>query len=863
MADNAKQHTPMMRQYLALKADYPDILLFYRMGDFYELFYADAQRAAHLIDITLTTRGKSAGEPVPMAGVPYHAVDTYLARLLACGESVAICEQIGDPATSKGPVERAVVRIVTPGTVTDESLLADQPSIVVAIAWQRDAVGVAALDLAAGEFEVTAVAPVAADVDAELARIGPAEVLYREPDERRLAALRERWSAPAWRASGDWHFDPDTAQRLLCAQFGTRDLAGFGLPEADARVMAAGALLEYAQRTQKRALPHLGGLRVLAAGSTVALDATTRRNLELEHSLAGNPALTVAGVLDRCVTPMGSRVLRRWLNAPLTDDARIESRHDAIDALLDAPVRERLRHALDAVGDIERVLARVALRSARPRDLARLGHALSVVPDLKTALAGVPAPVLVELRDALGEHTALVDQLQRALVDTPPMVVRDGGVFRAGYDAALDELRTIRDTADGYLTDLEQRERERTGIATLKVGYNRVHGYYIEISKAQAGNAPADYQRRQTLKGAERYITPELKGFEDAVLGARDKALTRERELYEQLLDTLNGQLPALQAAAGALARIDVFANLADAAERLRLVRPRLADTPQLTVQGGRHPVVEAVRGEAFVPNDLELHAGRRVLIITGPNMGGKSTFMRQAAILVILARMGSFVPADALTIGPVDRVFTRIGASDDLAGGRSTFMVEMTETADILNNATEHSLVLMDEIGRGTSTFDGLSLAWAAAHHMASECRSLTLFATHYFELTGLPQQVAEAANVHLDATEHKDRLVFLHTVKSGPASQSYGLQVAALAGVPRTVVHRARRYLSMLEAQRGDTGGQASLDFSLPEAAADALSPQQGALLEAIDGLEPDNLTPRAALDTLYALVRLRDED
>ncbi|MEL7312517.1 MAG: DNA mismatch repair protein MutS [Pseudomonadota bacterium] len=852
----------MMRQYLALKADYPETLLFYRMGDFYELFYEDAERAAKLVDITLTARGKSAGKPIPMAGVPHHAADSYIARLLGVGESVAICEQVGDPATSKGPVERAVVRVVTPGTLTDESLMDARPSLVVAVCWQREAIGIAALELAAGRFEVCATESTADDLASELARLGPSEVLYREADEKRLATLRREFPESVWQERHDWHYDPETAERLLCAHFGTRDLAGFGLADADARVMAAGALLEYVQQTQKRSLPHLRGIRVRDVSAQVILDATTRRNLELDTSLSDNPSMTVAGVLDDCATAMGSRLLRRWLHEPLTDDSVLNARYDAIDALQEVTVRSRLRGALDQVGDVERILARIALDRAGPRDLARLGAALRELPELQSALSNSPSALLDSLTQSLGDHTDLGNLLERAIQASPPVYLRDGDVFALGYDETLDALRTLRDNANTFLSELEVRERERTGLATLKVGYNRVHGYYIEISKTQAVNAPAEYTRRQTLKAAERYITPELKKFEDEVLSARDKALARERELFEQLVSDIQAELAPLQSMAESVSTIDVLNNLADMRERLNLTRPTLVDEPCIEVSAGRHVVVEHAIGERFVANDLNMDHQRRLLVITGPNMGGKSTFMRQTALLVILARIGSYVPATAMKLGPIDRVFTRIGASDDLAGGRSTFMVEMTETANILHNATEQSLVLMDEIGRGTSTFDGLSLAWAAADHMASTCRAFTLFATHYFELTGLPQSQPTAANVHLDATEHNGRLVFLHSVKPGPANQSYGLQVAALAGVPRAVVKRARRYLAQLEAGRGDQShGQTTLDFASPEVDEDTLSDADAAVLDAVASLDPDNLSPREALDLLYQLARLRD--
>ncbi|MEM9173349.1 MAG: DNA mismatch repair protein MutS [Pseudomonadota bacterium] len=859
MAD-ASTHTPMMRQYLALKADYPDMLMFYRMGDFYELFYDDAKRAAELIDITLTSRGKSAGEPVPMAGVPHHAADNYLARLVAKGERVAICEQVGDPATTKGPVAREVVRVVTPGTLTDESLLAERTrSSVAAALWTQDGVGLAWLEIASGDFEATLL-PDDQALASEIERLQPAEVLFRDTDHARAELWLNSWPATTWREHGEWHFEPATAERLLCEQFHTQDLQGFGFTRASADVRAAGALLEYVSRTQKRTLPHVSGLRRRRADHYVTLDAVSRQHLEIERSLSGNDALTLAGVLDTCRTPMGSRCLRRWLQQPLRDNAAINARLDAIAACIDAGSADALREVLQPVGDMERILSRVALRSARPRDLARLGEALASAPAIQAQLRPLQAGRWPQLSGDIGDPSATADLLHRAIIDNPPMLVRDGGVIRDGYDSELDALRELATNANQFLRELEQRERERTGVATLKVGYNRVHGYYIELSKINSDAAPADYIRRQTLKGAERYITDELKQFEDKVLSANEQSLAREKALYEALLETLNSRLSELQTCAQGMSETDVLATLTERALVGRYARPTLSDTVGLQVRDGRHPVVEQVLDDPFIANDLDLHTDRRLLIVTGPNMGGKSTFMRQAALLAIMARVGSYVPATSLSVGPIDRVFTRIGASDDLAGGRSTFMVEMTETANILNNATEQSLVLMDEIGRGTSTFDGLSLAWAAAHHIATHSQALTLFATHYFELTQLTHEIGACANVHLDATEHGKRLVFMHKVKAGPADKSYGLQVAALAGVPKAVIRRARKYLAALEATRDtDSAQQSALDFSTPIDDEPELTAQQQALLDAIEALDPDSLSPRAALDRLYALKAL----
>ena len=852
-ADVSAVHTPMMRQYLAIKAEYPDMLVFYRMGDFYELFYDDAKRAASLMDITLTSRGKSGGNPIPMAGVPYHAVEGYLAKLVRKGESVAICEQVGDPATSKGPVERKVTRIVTPGTLTDEALLAaERDNVVAAVFKGGDAYGIAWLDLSAGRFRLTE-APDVEAVQGEIERLRPAELLVDE-DEPLDGVFGEHIRITR---RPPWHFEHDSASRLLCNQFGTRDLSGFGCQDFVRGVSAAGALLQYVTDTQKAALPHLQSIGVELRDDAVIIDGPTRRNLELEASLSGHDQHTLAGVMDKCQTAMGSRLLRRWIQRPLRDTEVLRSRYQAIDAMLGMAGVESLREQLHGIGDIERILSRVALRSARPRDLRQLCEALSRLPALQRLLATIESPLLADLAARVGEHRQQYHLLDKAIIDSPPMLIRDGGVIAPGYDVELDDLRAIAENADQYLVDLEKREKERTGIATLKLGYNRVHGYYIEISKAQVDKAPVEYVRRQTLKAAERYITPELKEFEDKVLGARERALGREKYLYEALLDLLHEVLGQLQLCAGALAELDVLTCFAERAQTLNLSRPEISATPCIEIVGGRHLVVEQVIDTPFIANDVSLNEAKRLLVITGPNMGGKSTYMRQTALIVILAHIGSYVPADRLRVGPVDRIFTRIGASDDLAGGRSTFMVEMTETATILNNATEQSLVLMDEIGRGTSTFDGLSLAWAAAHHMGEKARAFTLFATHYFELTALSQELPACRNVHLDATEHNGQLVFLHSVRPGPANQSYGLQVASLAGVPGEVIRRARRYLKTLESQQAVQANspQTQLDFSVEEAA------PNDALRDAVEALDPDSLSPREALDALYKLKKLND--
>ena len=853
MAKNgAPAHTPMMQQYLGIKSEHAGMLLFYRMGDFYELFYDDAKRASELIDITLTARGKSGGEPIPMAGVPYHSVDTYLAKLVRLGESVAICEQVGDPATSKGPVERRVVRIVTPGTLTDESLLDERrESLAAALVASGRKLGLAWMDLSAGRFVATEPAGPEALAE-ELARLEPAEII-----------VSEEQPLPDWiaartvvRRRAPWLFESERCVRLLTEQLGTRDLAGFGADPDGLAVRAAGALLDYVRDTQRGTLPHLTGLRVEKRDAAILMDAATRRNLELTSSLAGDDKTSLAGILDTCRTAMGSRALRRWIGRPLRDQALLAARYAAIDALGETGQTDAVRERLAAIGDIERILARVALRSARPRDLARLGDSLRELPELVAALDVTGDTTFGELAADIGDHSDSAALLQRAIVDAPPMLIRDGGVIADGYDGELDELRTLSNDADSYLAELETRERERTGIPTLKLGYNRVHGYYIEISRGQADKAPVEYTRRQTLKGAERFITPELKSFEDKVLSARERALAREKQLYDELLEILNERLADLQRCATALATTDVLACFAERALTLNYCRPVLDAGPGVTITAGRHPVVEQVLDAPFIANDTDLDERARMLVITGPNMGGKSTYMRQNALIVILAHIGSFVPAEACRIGPIDRIFTRIGASDDLAGGRSTFMVEMTETANILNSATAESLVLMDEIGRGTSTFDGLSLAWAAAHHIGKRVRAFTLFATHYFELTALANELPACANVHLDATSHEGRLVFLHSVRAGPANQSYGLKVAELAGVPKRVIRRARRYLEALETSAAEarSGPQQLLDLAVTDD-----EPEVDELREALDAIDADELSPREALDLIYRLKTL----
>jgi DNA mismatch repair protein MutS len=874
--EKTAEHTPFMRQYLAAKAEHPEVLLFFRMGDFYELFFDDARKAARLLDITLTQRGQSAGTPIPMAGVPYHAAENYLARLVRLGESVAICEQIGDPALAKGIVERKVVRIVTPGTVTDAALLEERrDNLLLAIAaGASGAYGLAWVDLSSGRFLLSEV-PSAEALAAELARLQPAETLIDE----NVAWPKLVSGLPGLRKRPPWHYDGDAAKRELNRFFGTRDLGGFGVDGMHLGIAAAGCLLGYVEETQKSALPHLTGLAVESASETIALDAATRRNLELDTHPSGRTEHTLLGVLDETVTPMGARLLRRWLTRPLRSREMLRQRHQAIGTLIDSRRHESLRETLRRIGDLERILARVALRSARPRDLSTLRDGLAAAPGVTSTIFPDRAngrtatderssrselsPLLADLIERIGDHAETCALLARAVVEQPPVLQRDGGVIADGYDTELDELRRLSTHADQYLVELEEREKAASGITTLKVGYNRVHGYYIEISRAQSDKAPAHYTRRQTTKNAERYITEELKTFEDKVLSAKERSLMRERALYEALLDTLTEKLEPLKTAAAAVAELDVLATLAERAEALDWSAPQLTDEPGIAIERGRHPVVEKVRDEPFEPNDLRLDDHRRMLVITGPNMGGKSTYMRQNALIVLLAHIGSYVPAASATIGPIDRIFTRIGAGDDLSRGQSTFMVEMSETANILHNATADSLVLMDEVGRGTSTYDGLSLARAAAVHLARNSRAYTLFATHYFELTELAGEFPAIANVHLDAVEFHDQkrgeqLVFMHAVKDGPANRSFGLQVAALAGLPKSVIADARRTLAELEhGMHQQAGAPAPAAAASPQLG--LFPPQASAAERALEELDPDALTPREALDALYRLKSL----
>ena len=844
----------MMQQYLGIKSRHAEELLFYRMGDFYELFYDDAERASKLLDITLTSRSQHNNQKIPMCGVPYHTVDTYLARLVKLGESVAICEQIGDPNESKGPVERKVVRIVTPGTLTEDALLdASRDNLITAVNKVDNTWGLASLDLSSGSFELQEL-----DDDESLAgelyRLLPAElvtsdaILYPSVVTNHVSVR----TCPAW------EFDHLNAVNVLTKQFNTRDLSGFGCDGRFAATSAAGCLLTYVQGTQQTELPHIHSLRFVDRDDSVIIDPASRRNLELDTNIAGGADNTLFQVMNNTCTAMGARLLKRWISRPVRDREVRETRLDAIAYLMDNYTYEVLQSPLQKIGDMERILARVALRSARPRDLARLRDSLAVLPELEQLLAQFHISGIQALRALCPPLPDISDELQRAIVDNPPMVIREGGVIKEGYDSVLDELRSISGNAAGFLVQLEQEEKEKTALSTLKVGYNRVHGYYIEISRNQSESAPAHYIRRQTLKNVERFITPELKTFEDQALSSKSRSLARERELYEHLIDRLLEFLVPMQQAASAIAELDILTNLAERATSLDLCRPNLSAEPGIEIRGGRHLVVEQMLSDPFVANDLTMNQDRRMLIITGPNMGGKSTYMRQIAQTTILAHIGSFVPASYADIGEIDRIFTRIGSSDDLASGRSTFMVEMTETALILNNASENSLVLLDEIGRGTSTFDGLSLAWACACHMAEHVRALTLFATHYFELTALEETLTATRNVHLSAREFEDSIIFMYSVCEGPANQSYGLQVAKLAGIPKPVIEAARRKLKVLEqndVRRDKVPIQSDL-FVAPD-------PVEESLKDHLSDIDADNLSPREALEMIYRLKAiLRDQ-
>ena len=848
-----EHHTPMMQQYLQIKSRYQGAFLFYRMGDFYELFYDDAQRASELLDITLTQRGKSAGAPIPMAGVPVHSVDQYLARLVRGGHHVAVCEQTGDPSTSKGPVERQVVRVITPGTLTEDSLLdARRSNLVAAAVFVDGGCGLAVLEIASGLFSARELADDALLED-DLERLQPAEILCRDED---IGRIPDRFQQRT-RGIPDWHFDFDRAGAVLCEQFGTLDLEAFGCADHPVAVRAAGAVVQYARDTQLTGLPHIQHLAIESDQAFMRIDGASRRNLEIETNLAGSDSGTLISLLDRCTNPMGGRLLRHWLHGPLVDHDQIRLRLGAVSTLSQDARHEAVSQACKSIGDIERITARIALKTARPRDLVSLRAGLLAARDLKDSLQDSVDPCLAECVAHLGPFTEWSELLQNAVADEPASLVRDGGVIREGFDQELDELRGMSRDNTEFLLNLEAREKERTGIPNLKVHYNRVHGFFIDVTRSHSERVPDDYIRRQTLKNSERYITAELKAHEDRILGAKERALARERELYDKLLSELQPAVGPLQECASAVARLSVLSNFAERAEILDWRPPLLDRTPGISIEGGRHPVVEQSLGSGFVANDIAFDDLQRMFVVTGPNMGGKSTYMRQTALICLLAHTGSYVPARSARIGPINRIFTRIGASDDLTGGRSTFMVEMTEMASILRNADCNSLVLVDEIGRGTSTYDGLALAWACATALASSVRAYTLFSTHYFEITALADLVPGVGNVHLDAAEHGGDIVFLYSVKPGPASQSYGLQVAKLAGVPGYVIDMARDRLEELEKEYADGHPRSPGQLSIFEDTGIAI----GRVIDELGRLEPDELTPRQALETIYRLKKLAD--
>lgn len=843
-------HTPMMQQYLRIKADHPNTLLFYRMGDFYELFYDDAKKASKILDITLTARGQSGGNPIPMCGIPYHAADNYLSRLIKRGESVAICEQTSKPGESKGPVDREVMRIVTPGTVTEEALLDERKdNLLLCVHYNKDTYGLATLNITSGRFNVLEVKH-KAQLYAELERLQPVEILLSEDDLLHEEFKTSLSNTISLRQQPPWWFDFDSASRILNKQFGTRDLSGFGCDNFETAIMAAGCLMQYTQDTQRAALPHISALHVENTDDVIVLDAASRRNLEIELNISGGTENTLASVIDRTTTSMGSRCLRRWLHSPLRNHELLTQRHQAIGELLDNQLTSDIQFCLNSIGDIERIMSRLALLSTRPRDLETLKNSLAVLPELQNLLQQCHAPMSQQLSNDIATHPAIVDLLSAAIRENPPVLIRDGGFIAAGYNKELDELRALSKNADTFLEELEVRERETTGIKTLKVSYNRVHGYYIEISRLQSDNVPVHYTRKQTLKTTERFITEELKQYEDKVLSAKERSLALEKSIYDDLLTELQTYLQSLKTCAHGIAELDSICCLSERAQSLDYNCPTLSEKPGIHIKQGRHAVVERVCDSQFVPNDTLLSDTKRMSIITGPNMGGKSTYMRQTALIVLLAYIGSYVPAESAVIGPIDRIYTRIGASDDLASGRSTFMVEMTEAANILNNATENSLVLMDEIGRGTSTFDGLSLAWACAYHLSAVNKSYTLFATHYFEITALPDEIRGINNIHISAIEHGEKIIFLHSVKPGPANQSYGLQVAQLAGVPNQVIKLAKKKMTELENQ--------SVKSHSDSGQFEMFSNRPHPVIDKLQELDIDELTPKAALELLYQLKK-----
>lgn len=842
----SEEHTPVMRQYFGFKAQYPDKLIFFRMGDFYEMFYEDAEKVAKLLNIALTSRNKSADVPIPMAGVPYHSVDSYLAKLIKLGESVVICEQTSDPLSSKGLVDREIARIITPGTITDDALLEQRTeNLLLAVFENAGKFGLVTLDICSGRFVLTECHS-NETLDSEIDRLHPAEVLICEGTDlqHRLNKLFNITTRP------DWHFDKHSAVELLKKKFGVRELSGFGCQDMDAAICAAGCLLQYAEETQRSALTHLQTIHVEHPQEYIMLDTVSQRNLELTSNHQGVAENSLLSILRTTVTAMGDRLLNRWLLKPIRDVNILRLRHDAVDYLLQNKRFSDFRNTLRPIADLERILARISLMSAKPRDLVQLHTTLVAIPELAKYLHPVDCPLLEKLGKHVTDFSDLRDLLKRAICDSPPVNIRKGGVIAGGYHEQLDALRKMATKTSQLLLEIEARERERTQIPGIKIGYNRVHGYYIEISKHQIKDLPEEYIRHQTLKASERYITPELREFEEQVLSSQSKALALEKQLYEELLGKCCQYVPVLQMCSTSIAEIDVLNCFAERADTLNLSQPTFSKTHGIAISSGRHLVVEQIQNEAFVPNDLQLNEQRRMLIITGPNMGGKSTYMRQTALIVILAYIGSYVPAKSAELGPIDRIFTRIGAADDVAGGRSTFMVEMIETANILNNATQQSLILLDEIGRGTSTYDGLALAWTCAEYLVKHVQALSLFATHYFEITALSEHITEMQNVHLNAVEYDDKIVFLYALKEGAINRSYGLQVALLAGVPQKVVTQARQFLRELEQNHQ------ILPNNKKQYDIFAQQERNHPLLDEMTHVNVDELNPKEALDTLYKL-------
>lgn len=843
------QHTPMMQQYLKIKANYPDMLLFYRMGDFYEMFFSDAEIGAKLLGITLTQRGTSGGNPIKMAGIPYHSADQYLTKLVKQGKSVAIVEQFGDPATSKGPVERKVSRIITPGTLTDDNLLDEkQNNLILAIHQNKTTIGIAWISLSAGIFMLNEINK--DELYNQIERLRPAEIIASEKIIHQLKIERPNI---AYKIIPDWHFESDLSIRKLCEHFQVKDLDGFGITDKKLAITSAGVLLDYAKHTQNNDLPHINNLILDNPERYLILDAISRRNLEISLTMRGENSPTLLSVFDKCVNPMGSRLLDYWLNNPLRQHLQINERYTAVEKL--QPLVSNTQAIVKQIGDIERITSRIALRSARPRDLSGLRNSLSILPELYFLKDISDSRLIYEIYNSISEISFdVTEHLQQAIKDEPSLIIRDGGVIREGYSQELDYLRNIQSNGSQYLLELEAKERERSGINTLKIEYNKVHGYYIEISKLNLDKTPVEYRRTQTLKNAERFTTPELKAFENEVLSAQDKALALEKRLYEQVIDYLQKYIPLLHSLANAIAELDVLTCFAKLAIENNYCKPNLTTDSKLAIIDGRHPVVEK-QIDQFIANNIKLSDTNNFMLITGPNMGGKSTYMRQCAIIVLLAYCGSFVPAASANIGDISRIFTRIGASDDLAAGKSTFMVEMSETANILHNADKNSLIIMDEVGRGTSTYDGLALAYSIARYLIEKSQSYTLFATHYFELTKLAEEYSQVMNVHLNAVEFKDQIVFMHQVEDGPAAKSYGVQVAALAGVPKPVLNIAKKYLQQLESK---SEPQMQMDLftldNIEDTSEHLLNFNEKEILDKLKTINPDTITPREALDILY---------